>query len=525
MSKYAIAGRELMKGNIGNAIMAVATKSVQSELAREIDIQPSRYRNGNFFFGVNGDDKAFIWGNYNSSLVAYQKCPIVSAVINRKAQAMINGKRFIMTGEGKEAKVATTPQAKGLVKLLKRPNRFQTGSQFEAQGNVYKQIYGYCPILVIKPVGFEKDFSTWIMWNIPPWMIRVEDNTDWFFASDLKPFRSLQLTYMGRTTYLNPDSVFFLKENQISTGMFMSNSQAENMSLFLPDSKLLYLEKPIDTFCASLGARGSLIRDKGPMWILTNDSGDGDAGLFPVDPEEKQDIQKDFGQYGILHGQRKAIITDAKLKLQTVGFDVAQLGLMPGEIQDAKMICDGLNYPPYLLGLVDSKFDNQAIAERTFYTNSIIPDSESEDEQWNEYLGLDELKLRIETDFSHLSVLQEDDVKRSTARLLLDQALKIEYEAGIITMNQWLVMLKEDPIGPVGDVRATDIKNTNAPLASIIGVGGVQSLIGILTAAGLSEEARANTLTILFGVSPENAAAMVVNNPAQQTTTTNATAN
>ena len=79
MSKIAIAGKELMKGNIGNAITALTMKSGYSEL-----IQPSAYRNGNFFFGINGADKAFIWGNYNSSLRAYQQCPIIPAIMNRK---------------------------------------------------------------------------------------------------------------------------------------------------------------------------------------------------------------------------------------------------------------------------------------------------------------------------------------------------------------------------------------------------------------------------------------------------------
>src|SRR6185437_14075062 len=163
MNKVAIAGRELIKGNIGNAIMAIASKSVASEL-----IQPSRWRNGNFFFGVNGADKAFIWGNFNSSLIAYQFCPIVSAVINKKAQALVNGKTVVKTDDDK--RVANTVYAKAILKLMKRPNALQTGKQFKAQGNIYKQIYGYCPVLIIKPVGFEGDPSVWKLWNIPPWM-------------------------------------------------------------------------------------------------------------------------------------------------------------------------------------------------------------------------------------------------------------------------------------------------------------------------------------------------------------------
>lgn len=522
MSKYAIAGKQFMKGNIGNAITALRSTTVKSELI-STDIHPARYHRGNFFFGVNGADKAFIWGNYNSSLTAYQKCPIVSAVINKSAQATVNGKMFIMNSDGKESQ---KPQAKALRRMFMRPNPLQTGKQFQAQGNVYKRMYGYCPILVMRPKGFEHDFSTWIMFNVPPWMIQVEDDPNWFFTSTRQPFKSIRLTYMGRSVLVNPDNLFFLKENQVSTSTYHTSSIIENVSLFLPDSKLLYLEKSIDTLVSSLEGRASLNRDRGPMWLLTNDSGDGDAGIFPVDEDDKTELQREFLRYGVMNGQRKAIITDAKLKLQTVGFDVAQLKLLEGEIQDAKMICDGLNFPPYLLGLVDAKFDNQQIAERNWYTNSVIPDAESDDEQWNEFLKLDEIGLSRVTDYTHLPALQEDDVKRSTARLILDQALKIEYDAGVLTLNEWLLALGKDPIGPEGDVRATDIKNTNAPLATIIGVGGIQSLLGVLTASGLSEEARANTLQIIFGISAENAAAMVVNSNSQtQSTESNGNGN
>ncbi len=437
-SKIAIAGKELIKGNFGNAITALVTKS--SEL-----IYPSRYRGGNFFFGVNGADKAFIWGNYNSSLKAYQRCPVVSSIINRKAQCLVNGKTWVMDDKEKESKGA---QAVNLRKLLLKPNYYQSGRVFKAQNSVYKQIYGYCPVLVIKPVGFEQDYSKWKLWNLPPWMIQVYDNDELFYESTvIKQFKSIWLTYMGHSVQLNPDNVFFLKENQISTGTFMTNSSAENVSIHLPDSRLDPLQDNITNLIDSLNGRGSLTRDRGPQWLLTNDSTDtGDAGLFPINTDAKKELHEDFQQYGIMRGQRKAIITDAKLKLQTVGFDVAQLKLLEGEIQDAKFISDGLNYPPYLLGLIDAKFDNQQIAERNLYTNSIIPDCQSDDEQWSELFGLAEYGLHLDTDFSHIPALQENLAEKGKGRLAMNQAIMIEWLQNGITWNRWRELLGEDTV-------------------------------------------------------------------------------
>lgn len=436
-SKLAIAGTELLKGNISNAIAVLAQKSTNSELVR-----PAVYRNGNFFFGVNGADKAFIWGNYNSSLIAYQQCPVISAVINRKAQCKVNGKRVINDIGGAQS---VKPIAKAYNKLFKKPNPIQTGMQFEAQTDVYKQIYGYCPVLFIKPIGFEQSPDKWTMWNIPPWMIQVMDNQELFFNTGLKPFKSVYLSYMGERVELDQDNLLFIKENQIATSLFNSNSSAENVSMFLPDSKIFSIEKNINNIVSSLNSRGALIAERGPQWILTNDSsGSADGGDFPVDPTYKTQLQNDFRSYGIMKGQKKAIITDAKLKLQTAGFDVAQLKLLEGEIQDAKVICDALNYPPELLGLIDSKYDNQDIAERALYINSIIPDSESEDEQWASFLHFEELGLVLKTDFSHLPALTQNIAEIGKGLMYMNTGLLVMWLQDLLTWNEWRLKLGMD---------------------------------------------------------------------------------
>lgn len=435
--RLAIAGRELLKGSFGNAI-ALATKSSHSEL-----IQASRYRGGNFFFGVNGADTAFIWGNFNSSLIAYQRCPVVSAVVNRKAQCLVNGVRYIMDKDGAEA---TSPEAIAIRNKLNKPNPLQNGKQFRAQSRVYMGIYGYCPVLVMKPAGFENDISKWTLWNIPPWMLQIMDSPELFFLSTAKPFQSIWLTYLGHSVNVT-DKIFFLKENQISTTTYNSAGTTENVSLFLPDSRLMALEENISNLIGSLKGRGSLIRKRGPQWILSNDSNDtGESGLFPVDPKVKDKLQADWLEHGIQSDQKKAIITDAKLKLQTVGFDVQQLKLLEGEVQDSKFICDGLDFPPYLLGLVDSKFDNQQIAERNLYTNATIPDADSEDEQWMELFNTEALGLDIITDYSHLPALQENVAEQGKGRWYMNQGILLEWLQDGITWNRWRELLGEDTV-------------------------------------------------------------------------------
>jgi hypothetical protein len=77
------------------------------------------------------------------------------------------------------------------------------------------------------------------------------------------------------------------------------------------------------------------------------------------------------------------------------------------------------------------------------------------------------------------------------------------------------VELGKDPIGELGNVRATDPKNSSIPLAVTIGVGGVQGLIAVVTAQGASPEAKQSILEIVFGIAPGDAARMVAGEPLQ----------
>ena len=278
-------------------------------------------------------------------------------------------------------------------------------------------------------------------------MLQLVNSQSLFYETDAKMFDSIRLTYMGHSVQLNPDSIFFLKENNISTGTYMYNSSQPNVSISLPDSRLISLEKPIDNLISSLNSRGSLIREKGPLWLLTNDSSDSEGtGVFPNNPDDKAQLEADFAGRGIMRGQSKAIITDAKLKLQTFGFDAAQLKLLEGEIQDAKLIADALNYPPYLLGLIDAKFDNQQIAERNLYTNAIIPDAESDDEQWMQLFDTASWGGKIVTDYSHLPALQENIAEQGKGRLSMNQALIIEFKNNLLTWNRWREILGENTV-------------------------------------------------------------------------------
>ena len=284
------------------------------------------------------------------------------------------------------------------------------------------------------------------MYVLYPWTLTIRDLMGMPYKSNAKKFESITLTINGTSTPLPIEDVFFIKESQFSTASYLSSNSSTNNSIHLPDSKLKNLTYPIANIIDGYNSRNSVIVDRGPMWIMTNDQNDsGDSGLLPVDPEVKQDLKNDLSRYGSMNGQMRGIVTDAKYKLQTVGFDMAQMKLHEEELQSAKAIADGLNYPVQLLGLLDAKYDNMQTAERGLFQNAIIPDAISECEQWAYFLGLEANGERIEIDFSHLAVFAADKLQDAKSRLELNKALQIEWENELLTWNEWQVKLGNEP--------------------------------------------------------------------------------
>lgn len=502
--RLGIAGSQLVKGNFGNAFKSAINSNQAAVIA---SFSNSSYRglpsnNGkSWWFGGNGNEIHFSFNSNQDAVNAYTKCSPLNSIINKKAQAHINGLISIVDKEGNEV---DNEKVKKIKELMAKPNPLQSQQQFEAQQYIYCQLFGYCPVLQMKPIGFDKPEHTYQMWNIPASMLDIEEVFGLFYNHTDKPFKSIKLTYNGEESELAIENIFFIKDFSPSFS-----------TMFLPESRIKPLSMEVNNIIGAYESRNVLINYRGALGILSNDAKDA-MGTLPVKKEDKQALQDDFLRYGLSKSQWKFIITSASVKWQQIGVPTKDLMLFEEIEDDIMRICDIYGYQYELLSSTKGvTFANKNEAKKILYQDTIIPESISICEQQTKLFGLDLLGLKLKKDFSHIPALQEDDVKKSTARLLLNQAKKIEYEAGLITLNNWLQSIGEMPIGEAGDVRATDVKDTNIPLATIIGVGGVQSLVGVLQASGLSDEARSNTLQILFGISPENASLMTTGNNQQ----------
>jgi hypothetical protein len=82
-------------------------------------------------------------------------------------------------------------------------------------------------------------------------------------------------------------------------------------------------------------------------------------------------------------------------------------------------------------------------------------------EQWNQLFNTERFNLVIDKDYSHIAVLQEDQLQAAQARKARNDALLIEWQNDLITRNRWLELNGEDPLTDGGDLYYSEWKKLN----------------------------------------------------------------
>lgn len=419
-------------------------KSIKKGLVFSTQIVPDYYsgsvqqqNNGMWFFGQNGFDVYFNYNGHTSSLKAYQKCAPLTAIINKKAQAFINGRITLTNATGKgKGKEAMNDQANKLRKLLKQPNPLQGWKQFEAQAYIYQQLFGYTILLPVKPVGYGNIDAT-SLWNIPPFMVKIEETKKLFYQSDVNGIiKHIILRYKDTETVLQAKDIYILKD-------FTPNFE----SLIIPESRICSLEMQINNIIGAYESRNTLINYRGAQGFLSQEKDP--LGNLPFEQKDKEQLQADFARYGLKRNQWQVIISSAMLKWQQMGYPTKDLMLFEEIDDDVQRICDAYNYPYRLLSSDKSNSlggSDVAQFKKLLYQDATIPEAESFYEQLDQFFDLDSYNLLIGKDFKHVPALQEDQLNQSQARFRRNQGALIEFQNNLITVNEWRGLNNDEPI-------------------------------------------------------------------------------
>jgi len=411
----------------GNYIDNVLNKRSQVPYAPTTIKITEAFPNGIQFF-QNGPNEVIYFesGTDKDIKTALTECPPIRYIINKKARAFCSGNivaQYITTGN----------PVKGMDKIFQdiidKPNFIQTGYQFKMQNYAQMQAFGLSVCLKIMAGG---QLSS--IWALPNDKVEIEWLENWtpFKRKNiLSAIKSIK--YCGED--LNKDDIYvFTDSTPCETGMI------------LPVSRLVALKHQINNLIINYTSRGRLMNK--PMGILSNDIKDNISGM-DLDPDEITKLHNDFDKYGLSASQRRFIITNANLDWKPISFPLSDMQMDIFERNDTITIAEGLDYPPFLLGISEKGiYNNVSEAYKALYTGSIIPDGENYVQQLVQCFNSSTKNVTYIIDFSHLAVLQEGLKYKNEARQILVDTLVVEFNANAITYGAFMEALGNQLVRP-----------------------------------------------------------------------------
>jgi hypothetical protein len=385
---------------------------------------------------------------------AYDYCFPVACVVDRLAEYDIAGTLQILRAKGKgKDNFATGEWATRMKNFLLQPNPLQSWEQFRGQQNIYKRVFGFCPVLPIVPVGFEALPEYAIsMINLPPWLFDAQSTRKILYQSKLEEMvKEYRVTILGQMFTLQPHQVIILEDS------FM---QDESTDFLLPQSRLVGLDMAVSNLCASMEADNVLLKKKGPLGAWSHDaaaSKDSVAGYVPMSHTEKKELQDALQQYGMSWNQYQYVISRQPIKWASMSFNVKELGTKETVEQSERAICHRYGYPYVLYEESGSTYANGINASKNVYQNNIIPNNIKDLAKYNKFFKAEENNAKIVCDYSELPALQEDKLLQAQAANELNSALEKEYLNNVITLNEWRTARGYDT-RPDGDVFYKDTK-------------------------------------------------------------------
>jgi phage portal protein BeeE len=345
------------------------------------------------------------WNNSysdKSALTDFLEIPELNAILNIKANMAANGIRQVLNKADNKPAKNYDPN----VRILRNPNWFQTEKELRKQANLFKYIFGNKYLYFLKPFGRN---TVSAMFALPPNLVGIQELKEIPFFS-AESLYNYYLLVNNKEIDLENENIIHLNDNNVKF-------DAQQSGNFLKGtSKQAALQTPLKNIRGAYEARNKLITNHGALGILTNDSKNADLGTVNLDTQEKADLQNDFRQYGITKNQWHVILTNMSLKWQQMSMNTKDLMLFEEVIEDTTKICDAHGIPYELLAKVkNDTFTNKAAAEKAAYQNTIIPESEEEDEALNKFFETDTKSWYIKTTFDHLPIFQDDVKEKATS--------------------------------------------------------------------------------------------------------------
>lgn len=349
----------------------------------------------------------------------YNTTPHLKAVIYRHASMLANGRFRHVDKNGEEIEESE------FVKLLNNPNPFQAGNEWLIQQDIQKMTYGNTFIYLLK--GSQLADVPKALWNLAPSKMTLKRTG--------KIWNQTEAIKIVEAYLVNADTNGKNAEMTLKPLEILHRNIQDVDDPIVGQSPFHALKMPISNIRSAYGFRNVIMTKKGALGMITNNS-KGTTGSLPLTKEERAKIEKQFNSdYGITDKQKKIIMSSANLKWNPMSYPTKDMMLFEEVDADFEAIIDEYGMDKALFSK-DATFENKLMGERATYNNTIIPEADDLANGLTRKFKLDEKGQKIILNYDHVSVLQEDQQKKSAIIKNKAEAIKVLQESGLYNSEE-----------------------------------------------------------------------------------------
>jgi hypothetical protein len=390
--------------------------------------------NSNAFFWDIKDGVSFNEVDGINTITSYNNCPPLNSIINDLALAFSNGKLDIVNPKTLKP---IRGEAKQFFNLLNNPNPLQSWKQFSTQIDAIVTLYGYCPVLKVKPDGVQGIEGYDVisqLWILPPTFTTIKRKDNYLFETSVSDMvESITFKVGNQTTTLNKEDVYFFTDVTTSID-----------DLLFPTSRLTTLKYPINNIIKNFEARGVIVENRGALGIISSDNNN--TNSLPMTPQQSEELQKNYRtSYGLSKRQWQIIFTNSAIKFTPMSLPIKDLMLLEMLKNDVEVICHALGMPFNLTPYgSETSFDNQDKAEKRLYQNTVIPKANNFITQLNECIDAPANNILVTIDYSHLPCLQTNKKEAAEVHKINVATIQMQFVNNLITYKNAMLMLGQE---------------------------------------------------------------------------------
>lgn len=386
------------------------TKSIPEEAKQKWATSPTMIE----LSGMN-TDKLINCSSTAGQVAAYERCSALATVINRKTQAVKNAKLSLLNAKGDE--VTSSDLA---AKPYLAPNRFQSMLEFFASVEHFKNLHGVAYVIKTELGALSEYYVVPNIFVSP--VVNALKQTPFSIASEVDYYN---IKIYGTYHKFSTDEVTII-----------SDIDAKGDSAFTGLSRLIPLNETINAFISSYEAATELMSNRGMLGIISlyDDQLPGIAtNVIPQSKADTERVQENLGKYGMLRKQFKYAITNKKANFVPVSSNLNDMGLVEIQNQCKKDIAYSFGVPAILMDMSGGTFSNVNEAQKSFYSDTIIPSALATAETISRMLGG---KYRIMPYFDHLECFQQAKQQQASGMSNLVTALNNAVASGLMSVDE-----------------------------------------------------------------------------------------